>query len=273
MRALGPAELLQSWEAGTTQPRWLWARNLVAALRPELSGAEVDALTIGARDALLLELREALFGSQLTGRSECPACRAPVELELSTAELRATSDERFRQQVDPAVLRGLEHPSPRTSPTGTSGSTSTPTFRVLTDDGEIRFRVPTAGDVAAAARAHDVATMRSLLLERCVLDVTPAETAIDVRQLPTATLERVIEGMSAADPQADCSLELSCPECRHHWSETFDIVSFLWAELDAWALRLLHDVHTLASAYGWSEAQVLALSAPRRARYLEMISV
>jgi hypothetical protein len=30
-------------------------------------------------------------------------------------------------------------------------------------------------------------------------------------------------------------------------------------------------VHALAYAYGWSEADILAMSAPRRRRYLSMI--
>ena len=37
------------------------------------------------------------------------------------------------------------------------------------------------------------------------------------------------------------------------------------------AKRLLMDVHLLARAYGWSEAEVLALSPARRRFYLEMV--
>jgi hypothetical protein len=42
-------------------------------------------------------------------------------------------------------------------------------------------------------------------------------------------------------------------------------------ELNAAATRLLHDVHTLASAYGWSEGDILAMSEARRARYVAMV--
>jgi hypothetical protein len=38
--------------------------------------------------------------------------------------------------------------------------------------------------------------------------------------------------------------------------------------LSHWAERCLDQVHTLARAYGWSEAQILALSPVRRACYL-----
>ena len=40
--------------------------------------------------------------------------------------------------------------------------------------------------------------------------------------------------------------------------------------LDAWARATLLDVHLLATAYGWSEPEVLALSALRRRYYLEL---
>ncbi len=64
---------------------------------------------------------------------------------------------------------------------------------------------------------------------------------------------------------------MECPTCDHAWDEIFDIVSFFWAELDAWAHRVLHDVHVLARAYAWSEAEILALPPLRRQYYLELV--
>ena len=46
-----------------------------------------------------------------------------------------------------------------------------------------------------------------------------------------------------------------------------------WGEryrVTARAGALLHEVHRLASAYGWSETDVLAMSAMRRGVYLEL---
>jgi hypothetical protein len=45
----------------------------------------------------------------------------------------------------------------------------------------------------------------------------------------------------------------------------------LWDEIDARARALLAEVHTLASAYGWSEGEILSLGAARRASYLAMV--
>jgi len=66
-------------------------------------------------------------------------------------------------------------------------------------------------------------------------------------------------------------LSLTCPACSQSSSAAFDIASFLWTEVEAWARRTLRDVHVLATAYGWREADLLALSPTRRRLYLDMI--
>ena len=85
-------------------------------------------------------------------------------------------------------------------------------------------------------------------------------------------MDRVAEAMAQVDSQADVQLDLVCPSCGHQWQATFDIVSFFWSEINAWAYRVLHEVHTLASAYGWREADILALDPGRRQFYLQLVS-
>ncbi|MFD0428254.1 hypothetical protein ACFQ60_09340 [Streptomyces zhihengii] len=69
---------------------------------------------------------------------------------------------------------------------------------------------------------------------------------------------------------ADVTLSIACPECGEATPAELDITSYLWTELDTWARDLLLDVHLLASAYGWSEPEILALSPTRRRYYLEL---
>jgi hypothetical protein len=75
--------------------------------------------------------------------------------------------------------------------------------------------------------------------------------------------------MARADPMAETRLKLNCPACGGQWDETLDLTAFFWAEVEARAKRLLLEVHTLASSYGWSEREILSLSEPRRAFYIE----
>ncbi len=65
--------------------------------------------------------------------------------------------------------------------------------------------------------------------------------------------------------------ELSCPACGHGWLTPLDAPGYLWREIETQARRLLHEVHALASAYGWREADILAMTARRRWAYLEML--
>ncbi len=76
--------------------------------------------------------------------------------------------------------------------------------------------------------------------------------------------------LSTCDPQADVRIDLDCASCGHRWTSPFDIARYLWTELETHARRLLYDVHALATAYGWAEADVLAVSPARRRYYLEL---
>jgi hypothetical protein len=85
-------------------------------------------------------------------------------------------------------------------------------------------------------------------------------------------LERVSAVLSEHDAQADVTLAMRCVACGHAWQLLFDIGAFLWSEIDACATRLLGEVDALARAYGWREADILAMSGTRRAAYLGMVT-
>ena len=122
---------------------------------------------------------------------------------------------------------------------------------------ELHFRLPTSVDLLAINSPEQ-------LLERCLIDGGDRLT----ENLRAAVGEK----MSSADPMADIRLTLNCPNCQHKWEAPFDILAFLWREISAAAHRLLREVHTLASAYGWTETEILSLSPARRRAYLEMAS-
>ena len=132
-------------------------------------------------------------------------------------------------------------------------------FLLEAPDGVLRARVPNSADLAAAA------TRRELLV-RCILEAPAGGEA-----LSDETLNALESRLAQADPGANILLELGCPACGNPWHALFDIVGFFWREIDAWARRVLREVHALAAAYGWSEAEILALSPWRRQFYLEMV--
>jgi hypothetical protein len=241
MRALSAAELLAAWEQGLSQTPLERALTLLRAA----TGEEPDALarlSIGQRDARLLTLRELTFGPQLVSVTTCPNCGERLEMTFGVAELRAAPE---AEQTDPCAL-------------SCSGY-------------DVLFRLPNTLDLAALTSGADVADARRVLLGRCLLSARRGDAEVAAGHLPPEVLEAVAGRMGEADPQADIQLALVCTRCAHRWQEAFDVGLFLWGELHAWAARTLGEVHKLARAYGWREADILALSPVRRQFYLDMI--
>ncbi|HEX8067405.1 MAG TPA: hypothetical protein VF520_12870 [Thermoleophilaceae bacterium] len=240
MRPLSARELLDAWERGA---RGTAAERAVVLLEAAGSGGDAAALPVGRRDAALLDLREMTFGARCEAVVDCAACGEPLELAFGLDDVRA-------------------------EPPGGGGEADGPgaeELAVTAGGREVRFRLPDTRDLLASIAPGDAEASRRRLLERCVLDPEGA-TGLDDEQSAA-----VVEGMAAADPQADVELELECPSCGARHRETFDIASFMWSEVEASAARLLGEVHQLALAYGWREPDVLALTPARRRFYLEAI--
>jgi hypothetical protein len=242
MRAVSPVEVLALWEHGCGQSR-LRQASLWLARWLDQPVEEVSRLSIGQRDFALLNLRAALFGREMAGLTVCPACHESVELRLNTDELAS-------------------------APSNEDGEA----LVVVHDGYEARFRLPTSLDLGGLPADVDPAASRQCLLERCLLGVRRGEAEFPCQELPEAVVTAIANRMAEADPLADIQLTINCPKCRHRWEVPLDIVSFLWSELDAWAGRSLTEVHLLASAYGWSEHDILALSPARRQFYLRLIT-
>jgi hypothetical protein len=230
---------LETWEAGVDQRSAGRALALLAGAAVEPEGKDWARATVGRRDASLLDLRERLFGSRYTGITPCPSCGLEIELSFEAAEVR----------------REVGHGD---------------AVELQVEGVDVVFRLPNGGDLAAIESAGDVAAARATLLARCIRAGRDG-AAIELAQLPARVVEAIVDRMGALDPQADVSIEVECPSCLHQWLEPFDIVSFLWAEVAERAGRLLDEVHLLASAYGWSERDILALAPARRGAYVEMV--
>ena len=245
MHALSATELLSVWESGHSQIPLQRALTMLAVACPEESADSIEQLTVGQRDARLLALREATFGDELTGVTNCPNCGEKIELSFNSSGLRRSVEGRAGSFLPAeAGAHGVARP---TTPSGE--------LSVKSNGRDVCFRLPTSADLLAVETPEQ-------LLERCLSNG-------DTR-LAENFRAAVAEKMSRADPMADIHLALDCPCCAHKWEAPFDIVAFLWREISATARRLLREVHTLASAYGWTEGEILRLSPARRRMYLEM---
>jgi hypothetical protein len=244
MRTLTAQDILVVWEAGLARQPVERALVALAHALPDWPPERLARLPLGQRDRLLLELRAQLFGDALSASTRCPGCGESLELPLSVGEICGQDTTTDRQSS---------------------------TFRLQSDGLEIRFRLPNSEDEEAAARQPDPEAGRAPLLERCIAKARDGRRAVPVAQLPESAVAVLATRMAELDPLAKLSFSLTCPNCGQEWDEVLDPAAYLWAEIVAAAERLLGEVHTLAQAYGWREADVLALSASRRNEYLELV--
>jgi hypothetical protein len=118
----------------------------------------------------------------------------------------------------------------------------------------LRATIPMVYDVAAAAaREADAA---SVLARACGVDA-----------LTRPERQRVLQALDEAHPLLAPSVVIECPTCGHGSEAAIDAVDLAWAVVAEQASALLDDVVVLARAYGWSEAEVMAVPGDRRALY------
>jgi len=243
MHVLAEQEILHIWEAGVGQSPVDRALTILAAGFPEMSHDELAMLSIGQRDERLLALQQKNFGPELTGQGICPSCQEQAIFSLNIADVLAVPQTKSTEQAE-----------------------------LVNDEGyKLLFRLPNSLDLAAVACCSNIDTARRTLVQRCVSQTSQNGMEVSVEKLPEAVVVRLAERMAERDPLADIELEIVCPTCGHRWQVMLDIVTFFWAEIGAQAKRLFREVHTLAQAYGWREADILSMNATRRQLYLEMV--
>ncbi|WP_285021673.1 hypothetical protein [Novosphingobium sp. fls2-241-R2A-195] len=226
--------LLALWEAGTSP---------LALLRAaEPSGVQDDALArlpVGARDGKLIAHQRRLFGPAIEATVPCAECGETAEVTLDADSLLAMAPE----EVAPIAI--------------TSGAW------------RIEARPADSRDMAALAMEVPEAAERALLarvVTLCTRDGAPADPA----NLPPEAVAAIEDALEAADPLAAITLLVACPHCGASIPALHDPAHHLARSVAAEARRLLAEVAALARAYGWREADILAMTPQRRAAYLEL---
>jgi hypothetical protein len=251
LRPLSAFDLLELWERGAGRSPVEQGLLLLQAAYPDFPARDLLRLNIGKRDAALMRLRERTFGAPLNGLAVCLACGERVEIGLPLEELLAI------------------HPG-YDDPPAPADEAETKSLSVAGYD--LTFRMPNSADLMkASASSAELDSARLALLEGCLLEASRGGQPVCAADLPEPAIQALTALMDEADPLANITLPLSCPACGNSWEVVLDIVSFFWAEIGAWAERLVREVHVLASAYGWREIDILSLSATRRQKYLELV--
>jgi hypothetical protein len=201
-----------------------------------LAGAlDPDGRSLARRDAALLQLHRERFGQTLRCAAQCPGCGVALELELPV------------EQLIPASV-------PETD------------LRIRTQGFEVDYRLPTGEDIASVNDERALAE-RCVIAARVVADGSP----ISASALPAGALADMQDAMAVLHPAGGLCLQVTCAECGACWDADLDVAMFVAARAWVDAMRVVGEVHELAAAYGWTEAEVLAVPRARRRRYLDLV--
>jgi hypothetical protein len=243
MRGVAAIDVLSVWEQAYGLRLAAKGLALLQLSLPERPLEELRSMTVGQRDDALLGLRHLLFGPQIRSLVDCPECGEKTELDFRVEDVR-------------------------TPPRSNDAANNRLSVSVTTEHGELSVRLPTCDDLVSVERIPESSKRVDELLRRCVVHPIGSDGAF---ALGPADVAAISSKLVECEPQADVLLALECCACEHRWSSRFDIVSFLWHEVDAWARRVLAEVHALGMAYGWHEREILSMSPWRRQVYLGIL--
>jgi hypothetical protein len=243
-RPISAARLLDAWESGLAQHPLGRALQLLQLAEPEQSLDALALLSIGERNRSLLALRERLIGPHFEAVATCPQCGERLEMSFTAQQLR----------------------------TAAPASPSEP-IEVVHNSYSVRVRLPSTADLLAVLDAASPEQAQTRLLVRCLLSVRQGDIELPTEaSLPEGVVAAIQARMAQADAMGDLQLTLTCPACGHGWTTVLDLATYVWEEVADRAKRLLRETHTLARAYGWREADILAMSDQRRQWYLDLLS-
>jgi hypothetical protein len=244
MRPLSVQEMIGVWERGELHSPLDQALLLLHAGEPDEPLQSLAKLNVGERDRRLLELREKTIGPRFSCSVECPFCGDDLQFEFDTRQV-------------------LQAPA---------GGARIATISAAAGNFSVTFRLPNSEDLMEALNAGPNEDSRRQVLERCVLAIEKDGGAIAVGEISEPAIEKICELMGSSDPLADLQFTVQCQSCGKSWQAPFDVASFFWKEIAVRARRALSEVHVLATAYGWHEAEILNMSVARREFYLQMVS-
>jgi hypothetical protein len=178
----------------------------------------------------------------LPAQCSAPACGESMELELDLADFNA---------ADTAATFACQ-------PDATN---------------EVRVRLPTGADQIEwlNTAVDDADALQRAMATRLVIDVNGRPVSPDWH-VPPAWIDAVAGALEQHDHSTDLELQTRCPGCDQAMTITFDLEARLLAQLHTQQRELMDQIHRLASAYHWTETEILALTSPRRRYYLARIA-
>jgi len=131
------------------------------------------------------------------------------------------------------------------------------------DGGTLTLRLPTGEDLRAWRALQPASREQALtaMLNQLRVAGEPRPGDADCAAAALSDVDRLVA----------FTVLCTCPVCGHEAERDIDLDGLALFRLAAQQRQLVRDVHALASHYGWTERDILAVPPARRARYLALI--
>lgn len=231
-------------EAGIDARYPFSATELLDQLLVEVPGTAVGPgkaweMSITDRDRALAALYQKYYGNRVEAVIRCTACSENFEVSFSVDDMLKQLDTVIPAQVEGPDREGL-----------------------FVLNGGTRLRLPTSTDVRFAITKCPESAEQALL-ERCVTS-HDAVGAIEDIEILQSVMEQI-------GPVLDFEFDEACPDCETVRRIRFDLPAYLMTALAQEKAYLIHEVHRIATAYGWSLTEILGLTRDDRRAYVALI--
>ncbi len=258
------------------------------------------SMPLGARIARVLRIVELTTESDALGvvlTCPCGDCRSRFEVSLPFAALAVEPHDEIAPKIVPfptpdgkaIALRlptGRDQAQWRAQPYGTAEEAVRAILQTLAVNSEAastdRCRagspVPAVANIARERDGASTAAAENEHDERfehqrseATLRATAGFGDPALHPIAGIDLAALSAAMEAADPLVAFSVRTTCPQCEQPAEIAVDLEAVALSRLRQHQRALVRTVHVLATRYGWSEAEVLAIPARRRSEYLRLI--
>jgi len=199
--------------------------------RAPITETEIDALVLGDRNMILAELARITFGNEVDLQQRCsrPECGSELEWPAHFSEVLARTDSTTAREDELTIA-----------------------------DHQVKLRPATVGD---ERRIRISADPVRTLVELCV-DPSDGVSLDDDDVMKQ--IEAILEDL---DPLASIEFTFACYACDQPQRSALDLPGLVLDLMRADDMRRFDDHHLLASGYGWSPADLLALRPADRVRF------
>lgn len=231
------SSILNIWDSCVDKNQAFKGVALASLALNEKNHSNISDWSIEKRDVALFHVRKTLFGNKFSNIAHCPQCNQTVEWDLYLQQMGIPN------LID--IPDNLEIP-------------------IKIADYNLMVRLPNSNDLFS--------NNKDKIIENCILNFKEYNEQLIDQKIPDILVNQISSKYDEICKASNITYHLNCVECEHKWQVIFDIVAYLWKEIDQWAKSFLGQIYMLAKTFGWSETDIINMSDNRRNYYLNLLN-